>query len=118
MAAESSVGSPPPRRTTLPSIVPVASGRPAASTVVVKILASHRPTSLASILGEIRRVTHRRPSVTLGQSPMTSLQTRDLRFDSVVWADLDRLAATPLQVGVAATLADLRSSLDGGPRHR
>ncbi|KQX76398.1 NAD(P)-dependent oxidoreductase [Aeromicrobium sp. Root472D3] len=90
----------------------------AAGAVVVKILASHRPTTLASILGEIRRVTHRRPNVTLGQSPMTSLQTRDLRFDSEVWTDLDLLAATPLQVGVAATLADLRSSLDTGPGRR
>jgi UDP-glucose 4-epimerase len=87
-------------------------------TVVVKILASHRPATLASILGEIRRVTRRRPHVTLGQSPMTSLQTRDLRLDSKVWTDLDTLAVTPIQVGIAATMADLRSSLDAAGARR
>lgn len=93
----------------------VARERP--GTTVVKIMASHRPTVLAAILGEMRRITRHRPSVTLGQSPMASFQTRDLRFRSDVWTDLDDLASTPLPVGMAATLNGLRAAISRGGIH-
>jgi UDP-glucose 4-epimerase len=78
-----------------------------AGTVVVKILASQQPTTLAAILGELRRITRRRPLVVLGQSPSSRFQVRDLRFRSVVWTHLDPFASTPLPVGIAATLQDV-----------
>lgn len=82
-----------------------------AGTVVVKILASQRPTTLASVLGELRRLTRRRPLVVLGQSPNARFQVRDLRFRSDVWLHLDRLASTPLPVGIAATLEGVAQQL-------
>jgi nucleoside-diphosphate-sugar epimerase len=84
-------------------------------TVVTKILASHTPTTLAAIIGEIRRVTKRRPPLVLGTSPNARFQTRDLRFRSTVWPQLDSLAATPLPEGIAATMADV-ARLQLGPQ--
>lgn len=83
-----------------------------AGTVVTKILASHQPTTLASILGEVTRVAKRRLPIVLGAAPSAKFQARDLRFRSTVWTELDRLAATPLPAGIGATLADVNARLD------
>lgn len=80
-------------------------------TLAVKILASHRPTTIASIIGTIQRVSKRRPPTVLGTSPYTRFQTRELRFNSLVWPQLDVLASTPLPVGIAETLADVAANL-------
>jgi UDP-glucose 4-epimerase len=73
--------------------------------VVVKILASQTGTTVAAILGELRRITKHRPRVVLGSSPLARFQVRDLRFRSVVWPDLDRLVTTSLPAGMAATMS-------------
>ena len=73
-------------------------------TVVVKILASQVGTTVAAILGELRRITKHRPRVVLGSSSLARFQARDLRFRSVVWRDLDRLVTTSLPSGMAATM--------------
>lgn len=70
----------------------------------VKILASQTGTTVAAILGELRRITKHRPRVVLGASPAARFQVRDLRFRSVVWTDLDGLVTTSLPTGVAATM--------------
>lgn len=85
--------------------------REPAGTRVVKILASHSPTTLASIIGTIHRVSKRRPPTILGTSPYSRYQARDLRFTSVTWPELDRLASTPLPVGIAETHADVAAGL-------
>lgn len=87
-------------------------------TVVTKILASHVPTTLASVVGEVRRISKRRPPLVLGTSPNARFQTRDLRFRSVVWPELDGLASTPLPAGIAATLEDVARSERAGVRAR
>lgn len=71
---------------------------------VVKILASQTGTTVAAILGELRRITKHRPRVVLGASPAARFQARDLRFRSVVWPDLDGLVTTGLPTGMAATM--------------
>jgi UDP-glucose 4-epimerase len=76
-------------------------------TVVRKIIASHQPTTLASVIGELDRVSKRRPPTVLGAAPSSRFQARDLRFRSVVWPEVDLLCTTPLPVGIAATLADV-----------
>lgn len=72
--------------------------------VVVKILASQRPTTVAVLLGELRRLTRRRPLVVLGSSPHAKFQVKDLRFVSNIWPDVDAMMRTPLTAGVGATL--------------
>jgi nucleoside-diphosphate-sugar epimerase len=77
-------------------------------TVVVKILASQRPTTVATILGELRRLLRHRPLVVLGASPLATFQARDLRFRSVVWTDLDRFVTTTVPEGIWSTMESLR----------
>lgn len=81
--------------------------------VMTKILASQRSASIAAVLGEVRRVSRRRPVVRLSVSPQALLQARDLRFRSVVWPDLDARALTPMAVGVGATMLDMARRLNG-----
>jgi UDP-glucose 4-epimerase len=80
-------------------------------TVVVKIFASRVSTTLAAIVGEIRRVTKRRSPIVMGASPSAQFQVRDLRFRSVNWTDLDSFASTPLPAGIACTLESVAASI-------
>lgn len=82
-----------------------------AGTVVVKLVASQRTTTVAAILGELRRVMRRPPLVVLGLSPLARFQVRDLSFRSVVWPELDDAVVTPLPAGVAATWESLGAAL-------
>jgi UDP-glucose 4-epimerase len=85
---------------------------------VVKILASQSAVTLATIIGELSRITKRRAPIVLGTSSSTPFQTRDLRFRSTVWPEVDRLATTTLASGIGATFADVAWSLrrPGEPR--
>jgi UDP-glucose 4-epimerase len=71
--------------------------------VVVKIFASGRGTSIAALVGEATKVFRRRPPIVFRASAFSAAQVRDLRLASVRWPELDRLARTPLPVGLAAT---------------
>lgn len=84
--------------------------------VKIKILASQRGTTVASILGELRRITRRRPLVILGESPLAKFQVRDLRFRSRVWPDIDDLVVTSLPAGISATMQDLGFVARTAPR--
>jgi UDP-glucose 4-epimerase len=80
---------------------------PPGSGPVVKILASQQSVSIATLLGEMRRIYKRRPQAVLAASPYTSRQALDLRFRSRVWPELDRRSLVPLPVGIAATGSDI-----------
>jgi UDP-glucose 4-epimerase len=80
-------------------------------TVVVKIVASGRTTSVAGLVNAATRAFRRRPPVVYAARPNTG-QVRDLRLRSHVWTDLDALVATPLVVGLRATAEDIAA------RHR
>jgi UDP-glucose 4-epimerase len=74
---------------------------------VTKVVASQQSVTIAALLGELRRITKRRPPVVLAASPYRRVQARDLRFRSQVWPDLDRRALVSLPHGVAATAEDI-----------
>lgn len=82
--------------------------------VVTKIFAAQRSASIAAVLGEVRRVSRRRPLVRLSASPQAAAQSRDLRFRSRVWPELDRRALTPLPAGILATSQDLAARIRAG----
>ena len=82
-----------------------ASGRRA-----LKVLASERSTTVGAVLGDLHRVTRRRPPVVLGVSPRSRYQVLDIRLRSVAWPRTTALARTPMVSGIAATLASLRRS--------
>ena len=83
----------------------------------MKILASQQSTTIAAILGELRRVSRRKPVVVLGTHPLAHLQSRDLRFRSLVMTGIDRHASTTLATGVAATLESLHALHRRGELH-
>jgi UDP-glucose 4-epimerase len=78
---------------------------------VVKILASGRGTTIAGLLDEVEQTLGERPPIILRESPAGAGQPSDLRMRSVVWTDLDRLAQTPLSVGIRRTFDDVRLQL-------
>ena len=76
-------------------------------TTVVKIVASHTPTTIGTVLGDLRRITRRRPPVAFAASPLSAMQSPRLRYRSGVWPDLNDLASTGVVAGLASTLADI-----------
>jgi UDP-glucose 4-epimerase len=78
---------------------------------VVKILGSGVPMTIATILGEYRRLFRGPPPLVIGDSPNRRYQVKDLRTRSVVWPELNRLARTTVPTGIGATVADLSARL-------
>jgi len=76
----------------------------------LKVLASERSTTVGAVLGDLHRLTRRRPPVVLGVSPVSRYQVRDVRLRSVAWPRTSAFARTPMVSGIAATLASLRRS--------
>ena len=85
-----------------------------ADTVTTKILAAERPTTIAALLAEFRRLVKRRLPIVLADSPNKRFQVRDLRLISAAEPDLRRYAPTTLPHGVAATIQDLATQVSGG----
>lgn len=81
---------------------------------VTKILCSGQATTIATLLGHFRAVTHGRPRVVLGSSSASALQAHDLRMRSTVWPDLDRGLTTGLPAGIGATVADILATIQRG----
>lgn len=79
----------------------------------LKVLASERSTTIGAVLGDLHRITRRRPPVVLGTSANARFQVHDLRLRSVAWPHTAPLARTPMIAGIAATLASLHGR-EGG----
>ena len=69
------------------------------------------PMSISEILGHLTRLSRRRPPVVLGPSPVARFQSRDLRLRSRAWPHLDHLVRTPVGVGMANCLSEVRTAL-------
>ena len=76
--------------------------------VTTKILATGTRVTVFNLLHVVRRLSSQRPLVVQGASPLRAGQARDLSLRSRVWPEIDRLASTPLLVGVHRTLLDLQ----------
>ena len=83
--------------------------------VVVKILASHQPATVSTVLAQLRWVLKRPVSVIIAASPNAARQARDLRLTSSVWPELDRHPVTTLSEGIRWVLTDI---LDSSARGR
>ncbi len=77
---------------------------------VVKILASHQPATISTVLAQIRSVMKRPVSVIIAASPNAAWQARDLRMTSSVWPELDRRPTTTLSEGIRWVLNDILDS--------
>jgi UDP-glucose 4-epimerase len=88
--------------------------RSSPGTVTTKILAAERPTTIAALLAEFRRLVKRRLPIVLADSPNRRFQVRDLRLLSTVAPDLRQYAPTTLPDGITATIEDLAGQLRRG----
>lgn len=75
--------------------------------VALKILASGRASTLATILGEVRRITKSPVRVVMAASPSARHQASDLRMISVKWPELDRRPKTILSAGIRMVVNDI-----------
>jgi UDP-glucose 4-epimerase len=73
----------------------------------VKVIGSGAATTVASVLGDVAAAAGTRPPVILGASPLSAMQSHDLRLRSAVFPEVDLLPVTPFPAGIAATWADL-----------
>jgi UDP-glucose 4-epimerase len=76
-----------------------------------KILAAEQAHTIAGVIGEIRRITRRRPPVVVVPSPTARFQSLDLRMRSVVEPSLREHARTPFGVGIQACLAAVEAAV-------
>ncbi|MCW2856245.1 MAG: epimerase [Marmoricola sp.] len=76
-----------------------------------KILASEQSYTIAGVIGEIRRITRRRPPLVVFPSATARFQSADLRMRSVVEPSLREYARTPFAVGVGNCLASIEASI-------
>jgi UDP-glucose 4-epimerase len=81
---------------------------------VVKILASHQPTTVSTVLAQLRWIIKRPVSVITAASPNAARQARDLRMTSSVWPELDRRPKTTLSEGMRWVLTDILDSAARG----
>lgn len=86
----------------------------AAPSVVTKVLASQQPTTIATVLGEFRRITKRPVRVVLARSDTARHQAPDLRMTSVVWPELDERPMTTLSAGIRAVINDVLAEVELG----
>ncbi len=77
----------------------------------VKVLASGQSLTIGAVLGEVRRITRRRPPIVTRTSGVARFQTRDLRMRSVAWPPLQGHVRTPFAVGIASCLGAVEVSL-------
>jgi UDP-glucose 4-epimerase len=73
----------------------------------MKILASHQPTTVSTVLAQLRWIIKRPVSVITAASPNAARQPRDLRLTSSVWPELDRRPKTTLSEGMRWVLTDI-----------
>jgi len=81
--------------------------RTSTTPAVVKIIASNRPTTVATVLAQFRWITKRPASVIVAASPNAQRQARDLRMTSAVWPELDRHPVTTLSEGMRWVLTGI-----------
>jgi len=74
---------------------------------VVKILASHQPATISTVLAQLRWIMKRPVSVIIAASPNAAWQARDLRMTSLVWPELDRRPMTTLSEGIRWVVNDI-----------
>lgn len=82
--------------------------------VVLKIFASMQPSTIATVLGEVRRISRRPVRVVLATSPSARHQASDLRMHSVEWPELDRRPTTTLSAGMRTVMNDILNDMQQG----
>jgi len=83
-------------------------------TVLTKIVASLRLTTVGSIVAELGRIRKKRPPVVFATTAATGIQPRALSFRSVVLPELDARPRTTIPAGLARVLRDQLAAVGAG----
>jgi len=83
--------------------------------VLIKIVASERPTTIAEIVSTFRRMARRAPRIVTSASRLSSVYARRVEFRSIVPADPPNRAPTPLAIGIAELMAAERLAFMRNP---
>ncbi|MCI9889629.1 NAD(P)-dependent oxidoreductase [Micrococcales bacterium 31B] len=86
-------------------------GRARRTFSLTKIIAAQRADTIGALLSACQMAFKTKPNIVLGASPLSAHQVQDLRVKSRVWPELDLRPLTPLPIGLAATLLDMRLTL-------
>lgn len=78
--------------------------------VLLKIVASGRPTTIAEIISIFKRISRKPPKITTGVSKASSLYQRKIQFQSVVGNERRMLQVRSLGVGIHQVLSAERAA--------
>lgn len=83
--------------------------------VLIKIIASERPATIAEIVANFRRIAGRAPRVVTSTTRLSALYARRVQFKSVVLPGSERTAARSLLVGIDQLMTSERAAFARGP---
>jgi UDP-glucose 4-epimerase len=75
------------------------------SGVLIKIIASEQPTTIAEIISVFRRIARRAPRIVTSASKLTGIYSQRVQFRSIVAPILPRSPRTSLLVGISQVMA-------------
>ncbi len=78
--------------------------------VLLKIIASEHPVTIAEIVSVFRRIVRRTPRIVTSASSLSALYSRRVQFRSIALRENARVAARQLPVGIAQLMAAERSA--------
>lgn len=83
--------------------------------VIIKIIASERPATIAEIISVFRKITRRPPRIVASASKLSNFYSRRVLFRSVVLQENKPTSRTSLLVGIAEVIAAERAALARSP---
>lgn len=83
--------------------------------VLMKIIASEQPTTIAEIVSVFKRISRRAPRIVTSASALSALYSRRMQFRSVVAPECSRPSRVTLIVGVAQLMAHERAAFARSP---
>jgi len=83
--------------------------------VLIKIIASERPVTIAEIIADFRRVSGRAPRVVTSTTRLSALYARRVQFQSIVFPGSGRTSARSLLVGIDQLMTSERAAFARGP---
>ena len=78
--------------------------------VVIKIVASERPTTIAEIVSIFKKIARRAPRIVTSANRLSSLYARRVLFRSIITTGVPKTAATPIAIGIAQMMAAERNA--------
>lgn len=83
--------------------------------VLMKIIASERPTTIAEIISIFKQIARRAPRIITSASRLSSIYSRRIQFQSIVAKECARIPRISLLVGISQVMAAERAAFVQSP---